>query len=219
MLSITSFSLGTAPQDQDLTTMSFLVALTKRSKVLKTWIQNPLQVQGAPELQLFNVRKHTSGSNVRSPCPCAPPQVPRSKTFTPSLLPPLLQPCKDLEISFICYKISQVLKWKALFMLHCFSLQDFMKCIIPSHVLFNAKKFMCHSEIYLTGIHSTWLGSSTYIIYWEALQLLSYSFTIGADATGMMSVKCWVGLSLSSWLQHQLFFKKRSGGGNLPHLS
>lgn len=87
---------------------------------------------------------------------------------------------------------------KRYFMLYCFSLQYFMKYIIPSHALFEAKKLICHSEIHLARLHGALLGSRTYVIYWEALQLLSYRFSIGTDATGMMSVKCWVGLSLSS---------------------
>lgn len=87
---------------------------------------------------------------------------------------------------------------KHYFMLHCFSLQYFTKCIIPSHMLFEAKKLICHSEIHLAWLRSAMLGSRTYIIYWEGLQLLSYRFRVRTDAAEMMSVKCWVGLSLSS---------------------
>lgn len=82
-------------------------------------------------------------------------------------------------------------------MLNCFSLQYFIKYIIPSHALVEAKKLICHSEIHLARIHDALLGSRIYIIYWEVLQLLSSRFSLGTDATGIMSVKCWVGLSLS----------------------
>lgn len=90
--------------------------------------------------------------------------------------------------------------------------------MIPSHTLFKAKKLLCHSEIHLAGIHSALLGSRTYIIYREALQLLSYSFSIGTDATGMMSVKCWVRLSLPSSMTPASAFLQE-GKKNPPHLN
>lgn len=139
------------------------------------------------------------GSSVRSPCPCAPPQVPRPKTSTPITTTLLFYShARSWRLVSFATRFLRSSNEKHCFTLHCCSLQDFIKCIIPSHALLRAKKSMCHSEIYLAGIHSTWLGSSTYLIYWEVLQLLSYSLTIGTDATGMMSAECWVGLSLSN---------------------
>jgi len=108
---------------------------------------------------------------------------------------------------------------KHYFPLYCFSLQYFITYINPSHVLFEAKKLICHSEIHLAGIHGTLLGSRTYVIYWEVLQLLCYKFSIGTDATGMMSVKCWVGLSLSSSATPaSAFLQEGGGGGDGKHL-
>lgn len=111
---------------------------------------------------------------------------------------------------------------KHYFMLYCFSLRYFIKNIIPIHALFKAKKLIWHSEIRLARIHSALLGSRTYIIYWEALQLRSYRFSIGTDATRMMSVKCWVGLSLSSSVTPASAFLQEVGGregAKTQHLS
>lgn len=73
-----------------------------------------------------------------------------------------------------------------------------MKCITPRHTLCEAEKLTCHSEIHLAWLHGALLGSRTYIMHWEALQLLCYRFRIGMDAAGMMSALRCVGLSLSS---------------------
>lgn len=99
-------------------------------------------------------------------------------------------------------------------MLYCFSLQYFIKYIIPSPAHFKAQKWICPSEIYLAEIHGALLGSRTYIIHWEVFQLLSHSFTTGTDAIVMMSGKCWVGLaSCSSATSASAFHQE---GANKP---
>lgn len=99
-------------------------------------------------------------------------------------------------------------------MLYCFSLQYFIKYIIPSHAHFKAQKLICPSEIHLAGIHGALLGSRTYIIHREVFQLLSYGFTTGTDAAGMMSGKCWAGLALCSSATPAPVFHQE--GGNKP---
>lgn len=49
------------------------------------------------------------------------------------------------------------------------------------------------------GFTDALLGSRIYIIYREVLQLRSSRFSLGTDATGIMSVKCWAGLALSGF--------------------
>lgn len=176
-----------------------LVVVKKKNKQSK-----PNHIWGTPELQIFSVGKHSGEAfqvltlSLRSSQShsCTQSRGPHPSTTT-------LMFCSDTrqKLGYLFNLLHTFLRSsneKHYFMLHCFSPQYFTKCIIPSHTLFEAKKLICHSEIHLLWLRSAMLGSRTYIIYWEGLQLLSYRFRLRTDAAGMMSVKCWVGLSLSS---------------------
>lgn len=160
---------------------------------------------GLPLSFRYSVLGNIQGKHFKcSPCPCALPKVTLgTQSQGPHPSTTTLMFCSDMrqKLGYLFNLLHTFLRSsneKHYFMLHCFPPQYFTKCIIPSHTLFEAKKLICHSEIHLVWLRSAMLGSRTYIIYWEGLQLLSYRFRLRTDAAGMMSVKCWVGLSLSS---------------------
>lgn len=200
-LSVEHCPTGARPHNYD----SSLMASTKCSRRVK---KHEVKTHNRfRELQYSEKAFHWS------PCPCSLPHVTRSRTFSPS------------TATLIFYIHSKAGIWRIVsflrpsneqlyFMLYCFSLQYFIKYIIPSHAHFKAQKLICPSEIHLAGIHGALLGSRTYIIHREVFQLLSYAFTTGTDATGMMSGKCWVGLALCSSATPASAFHQE--GGNKP---